>query len=229
MTSIGTDVRADGRSGAQLRPLECEQSVLNRADGSSRFSLGNSSVLVAVYGPGDVKVGKEMVDRATIDITLRNKRGTPGVTEKALEVKLRAIVESYVLGTNFPRTSISIAIQILRDDGALFACSVNGLTMALIDAGIPLSCMFGAISLSYTEDGILLVDALKAEEETAKASMTFVVASNDLSNIAATTSDGLCSDEQYFQALGVGRKGCAAVLSFMRLSLTRKVSRESFI
>jgi ribonuclease PH len=46
--------RKDKRNNNQLRPMECEHSVLTRADGSVKYSQGNSSVMVAVYGPVQV-------------------------------------------------------------------------------------------------------------------------------------------------------------------------------
>jgi ribonuclease PH len=46
-----TTRRSDGRTNNDLRPPVAEQGILNRADGSVRFMMGNTSVLVAVYGP----------------------------------------------------------------------------------------------------------------------------------------------------------------------------------
>mmetsp|Transcript_27960 Transcript_27960/g.39316 ORF Transcript_27960/g.39316 Transcript_27960/m.39316 type:complete len:321 (-) Transcript_27960:12-974(-) len=44
--------RPDGRSsGGTLRPLACEMSCLQRADGSALWKAGSTSVLAAVYGP----------------------------------------------------------------------------------------------------------------------------------------------------------------------------------
>ncbi|KNC79446.1 hypothetical protein SARC_08156 [Sphaeroforma arctica JP610] len=102
--------RGDGRTNAQMRPLESEQSPLNRADGSSRFSHGDTSVLVGIYGPVDVAIHKEQIDRTTIEVNVRAK-GIPGISERAWEVKLRSVIESLVLGSGFPRTSIVISVQ----------------------------------------------------------------------------------------------------------------------
>ena len=45
------------------RPLRCEFGVLERADGSARVSQGATSVLAVIYGPAEVKAGKERSDR----------------------------------------------------------------------------------------------------------------------------------------------------------------------
>jgi ribonuclease PH len=52
--------RGDKRDANQLRPLACEVGVLERADGSARFSQGHSCVLASVVGPGDVSVRDEV-------------------------------------------------------------------------------------------------------------------------------------------------------------------------
>ncbi|CAM9319830.1 unnamed protein product, partial [Phaeothamnion confervicola] len=65
-------LRSDGRRGNLLRSLYAEQKALHRADGSARFVQGNTSVLVAVYGPAPSKVARrERPDRATVDVTWR--------------------------------------------------------------------------------------------------------------------------------------------------------------
>lgn len=45
----------------------------------SSFILGDSSVMVGVYGPADVKQNKEILDRATIEVIFKPKIGLPGL------------------------------------------------------------------------------------------------------------------------------------------------------
>jgi 3' exoribonuclease family, domain 1 len=69
--------RPDGRTSVQLRPPVAEQGILNRADGSVRFMMGNTSVLVAVYGPAQpVSTKKEQADRASLEVTWKSEKGT---------------------------------------------------------------------------------------------------------------------------------------------------------
>lgn len=42
--------RRDKREAAQLREMNCELAVLQRADGSARFHQGSTRVLAAVFG-----------------------------------------------------------------------------------------------------------------------------------------------------------------------------------
>ena len=70
--------RRDKRTAQQMRPLKCDCSVLARSDGSARFSVGNTAVLAAVYGPADVDSRRELVDRAAVSVTVRPVTGQDG-------------------------------------------------------------------------------------------------------------------------------------------------------
>ena len=45
---------------------------LSRSDGSAIISKEDTTVQVAVFGPGDVALHKELPDRATVDILLKS-------------------------------------------------------------------------------------------------------------------------------------------------------------
>ena len=58
--------------------LECSLGCLSRSDGSSSFALnGTTKVLCSVYGPGEVKLMKELSNRAAILITYKPRVGQP--------------------------------------------------------------------------------------------------------------------------------------------------------
>lgn len=72
-------LRDDGRNCNELRQIASEQGALNRADGSSNLSIGDTSVLVAVYGPGQAKIVRnELVDKAAIDVCVQVNQGIAG-------------------------------------------------------------------------------------------------------------------------------------------------------
>lgn len=109
--------RRDGRSANQIRPLAAEQGILNRADGSARFVQGNTSVLAAVYGPAPTKVPRlERADGATVDVSFKsenamvNSAHTQSDPERA--ALLRRSLEEVVLRSRYPRTVVSVVIQV---------------------------------------------------------------------------------------------------------------------
>jgi ribonuclease PH len=68
--------RRDGRSGNELRAFAADQGALFRADGSARMSHGSSTVLAAVFGPGQAKSRRsELIDRASVDVCFKLEQG----------------------------------------------------------------------------------------------------------------------------------------------------------
>lgn len=47
-------LRLDGRRPNELRKIKCHMGVFKQADGSAYLEMGNTKVLVAVYGPHQV-------------------------------------------------------------------------------------------------------------------------------------------------------------------------------
>lgn len=55
-----------------------------------------------MYGPAEVKVRKEIFNKATLEVILRPKIGLPGVAEKSRERLIRNTCEAVVLGALHP-------------------------------------------------------------------------------------------------------------------------------
>lgn len=49
-------LRLDGRRPNELRKIKCHMGVFKQADGSAYLEMGNTKVLVAVYGPHQVSI-----------------------------------------------------------------------------------------------------------------------------------------------------------------------------
>ena len=58
------------KSTPHMRPMKCELGQLTRPDGSATLFQGDTCVMTAVYGPGEVRMNKELIDRATVDVTI---------------------------------------------------------------------------------------------------------------------------------------------------------------
>lgn len=54
-----------------MRSLDCLLAALDKPDGSAQFQHGDTKVMVGVYGPAEVKINRELVDRATIDCIVK--------------------------------------------------------------------------------------------------------------------------------------------------------------
>ncbi|KAF0700694.1 Aste57867_8748 [Aphanomyces stellatus] len=221
----GDERRGDGRLVQEIRPLSCEQGLLNRADGSARFSHGTTSVLASVNGPAAAKIRRqEKVDEATLEVVFKAEKGAPTARDKEYEAILRQTFEPIVYLENYPRAVISITVQVVEDDGSLLAVAINAVNLALLDAGIPMRCLVGAITCSILEDGQLCLDPARVEGETAAATVTSACAGNN-DGILTSLTTGMLSESQYFACSEICRRAVDSVLSFVRISQETKFQK----
>ncbi|XP_023322255.1 exosome complex component RRP46 isoform X2 [Eurytemora carolleeae] len=82
---------------SSLRPMFCELGAITRADGSCVFSCGDTNVACAVYGPGEVKPNREIIDRSSVEVVYRSKVGTTGVQDKKRELFLERTCQSCIV------------------------------------------------------------------------------------------------------------------------------------
>lgn len=66
-------LRLDGRRPRELRRLDVEIGTLGKADGSATFTMGNTIVTAAVFGPHEVTLGRQaqQQDRAVVNCEAR--------------------------------------------------------------------------------------------------------------------------------------------------------------
>ena len=154
--AAGSVSRKDGRTPSQLRPLAYEQSLLHRADGSIRYSQGNTSLIVAVYGPALASHREEQWDKAALVFSFDSTSTTPSASSlspAALCYHLQSTFTPIVLLSLHPRHRISVHVQLLSDDGAVLAAAVNATMIALMDAGVQCREMIAAVELRVKQHG----------------------------------------------------------------------------
>ncbi|KAF8928181.1 Exosome component 5 [Haplosporangium gracile] len=230
-------------SAHQLRPFFSSQNLLNRADGSAQFDFGGSSVMCSVVGPAEVKLRDEKLDKATIEVVVRPLVGLPGIKDKAREQAIRETLEPLILSGLHPRTGIQIVVQTMKDDGSILATAFNATILALLDAGIPLKSILGAVTcIVDSETNQILLDPTTQELANAKSTHTFVF--DNKSSITSTDnkqqedkesvevatlysdSTGLFSEEEYFECAQICYKAVQAVHGFIRTAVQKKLEKE---
>ncbi|XP_035228251.1 exosome complex component RRP46-like, partial [Stegodyphus dumicola] len=97
--------------------LSVQFSNLSRSDGSALLAVGDTVVQAAVYGPTEIKVSKELCDKAVIEVNFKPKVGQSDSEERVMEAFIRNAVEPVILTALHPRTSINIIIQEIQDAG----------------------------------------------------------------------------------------------------------------
>ncbi len=66
-----------------------------------------------------------MVDKTQIEIVFKPPSGIPGHKEKFSEGLLRRALEPVVLGSLYPRTLLTVVVQVLHDDGGVWIINLH--------------------------------------------------------------------------------------------------------
>ncbi|KDQ53123.1 hypothetical protein JAAARDRAFT_39499 [Jaapia argillacea MUCL 33604] len=155
--------RSDGRRQYELRSITIDLTPQGTADGSALITHGLTQVLVSVFGPREAKMRRETLhDRANVNVEVgvapfstgerrRRGRGDKRILEFASTIK--STFEPVIQTTLYPRSQIDIYIQILQQDGSVLPACINGTTLALITAGVPLldfiCCISGGVHSTH--------------------------------------------------------------------------------
>ncbi|KCV71255.1 hypothetical protein H696_02205 [Fonticula alba] len=184
-------LRLDGRRVNELRRLRVRSGPLTDADGSSYLELGNTRVLVAVYGPREVSSAKaarqttQSSDRATVCCQFSMATFSGGERRRKIKGDRRTMSHASALEKAFsstiaidkipPRSQIDIFVEVLQSDGGMLVACINATTLALIDAGIEIRDYLCASSSALLND-ITVIDPNQNEEQSFGGSPTATVA-----------------------------------------------------
>ncbi|CAD5116823.1 unnamed protein product [Dimorphilus gyrociliatus] len=191
----------------------CEFGVITKADGSARYITDKSDAICAVYGPIEVKLSKELIDRSSIEVQVYPKSGNTGPPERLVETIIRTTLDSVVLTKYYPRSAISVIVQLKHDFD--LSCVLNSVCLALLDAAIPMKTMFSAISVSKSDlDNSCLNDS----------TMNFVLDRNY--KVLTSYSNGIWKEDELKLALTFATKKAESIFEFYKSSIERKLLKE---
>jgi len=177
---IKEGIRIDGRDTTTIRPLSLETSVLPRTHGSALFTRGETQALATcTLGTSH---DEQRVDSLTGDWRksfmlhynfpafsvgeVKMLRG-PGRREIGHGTLAERGVEKILpVSENFPYT-IRIVSEVLESNGSSSMATVCGASMALMDAGVPVSSSVAGIAMGLIKEGdetAILTDILGDED-----------------------------------------------------------------
>ena len=146
---------------------------------------GHTKILASVYGPHECSSrSKEKHDSCTIGCEVymapfaqanRRKRSRGDRNMGEVAAVIRQTFEAVLFTSVYPRSQIDLTVEILHADGPIRASALNAVTLALIDAGLPMRDFVTACECGYI-DGHVLVDINELES----------------SGVCACPSVGLC-------------------------------------
>lgn len=240
--------RPDGRtSGGTLRPLSCEMSCLQRADGSALWKAGSTHVLAAVYGPVAPRQSSREQSDSLVTVlcksgsTTTGSSGGGGTTSSTFEREWESFLAEMLMAcvdiAHYPRTVIQVVLQIIQADGSVLSCALHAAVAALMDAGILMKCMpvattclLGSDNDSLSSSLPLKLDPVMEEEQNEESSIVVFV--NDSAHpdkvlgCQTTMGTGIAL-EALLTCVQAASRASPAVIAFWRLAVEQKVTRES--
>jgi|UniRef100_A0A7C3WLP1 polyribonucleotide nucleotidyltransferase len=213
--------RIDGRGLTDIRPVSCEINLLARTHGSALFSRGETQALaVATLGtPSDEQRIESLFGETFKSFMLhynfppysvgetrilrgpgRREIGHGALAEKAISPVLPPAEE-------FPYT-IRVVSEILSSNGSSSMATVCGASLALMDAGVPISAPVAGVGMGLIKDEervAVLSDILGDED--ALGDMDFKVAG---------TAEGITALQMDIKVTGLTREILSQALSQAR-------------
>lgn len=222
-------LRLDGRRWNELRRIHAQISTQASSDGSSYLELGNTKILVSVIGPWEGRApnqrgGAGNTAKLEVEINIagfsgvdrRRKAGGAGDKRvKEMEHCIKSAFEGVVLGATFPHSTINLNVHVISQDGSLLAACINASTLALIDAGIPMtdylvactaasSASSSAADNASSDDPLLDLNTLEEQE----LPFLTVATLGESEKVAVCVLETRVRMERVEGMLAVGMEGC---------------------
>ena len=122
--------------------------------------------MCCVYGPREVKRKSDtLYNRALVNVEFnlcdfaRSEHKHFQKSDRKsrqYDQMLEQLFEWAILTHLYPRSSIDIYVQVLEDDGSVLATSINAITMALLNSGIPMRDFVCASSAAIIDEQIIV-------------------------------------------------------------------------
>ncbi|CAH1197774.1 Polyribonucleotide nucleotidyltransferase [Paenibacillus plantiphilus] len=159
-------VRPDGRALDEIRPIDCDVSLLPRTHGSGLFTRGQTQALsICTLGAlGDVQI-LDGIDLAETKRFMHHYNFPPFSVGEARPLRPpgrreighgalgeRALSKVIPSETDFPYT-IRLVSEVLESNGSSSQASICASTLAMMDAGVPIKAPVAGIAMGLIKDG----------------------------------------------------------------------------
>src|SRR3989344_5765945 len=221
--------RTDGRKFDELREIKAEVGVIQRADGSARFQIGNTIALAAVYGPRNLfprflQNAEQGILRCNYNMMSFSgscERVKPGPSRRSKEISF--VTENALLPAldlkDFPNSVVDVYIELLQTDAGTRCAGITAAALALADAGFPMKDLVTAVSLGRIEDKVVL-DVSKEEEDYEGGMADIPIAMLPRTGeITLLQMDGLVTLNELKEVLKSAKKACEQIYKVQKDAL----------
>jgi exosome complex component RRP41 len=223
--------RNDGRKPDELRPIEAKAGVIKRADGSGWFKIGNTEAYAAVYGPREMfprfrqnpEKGVLRCHYTMMPFSSAGDRVRPGPSRRSKEIALvteKALLPVINLG-DFSNAVVDVFIELPQTDAGTRCAGICAASIALADAGIPMTDLVCAVSAGRVDDMILL-DLNYIEDSHENGVDTPMAMLHNTKQVSLLQMDGEISLDQLKQATELAKKACDEIYEVQKAALKKK-------
>ncbi len=229
--------RPDGRAFDQIRPITCEVGVLPRTHGSAIFTRGETQALVTTtLGTKDDEQRIELFDPTETSKRFMLHYNFPpfSVGEVGFmrgpgrrEIGHGALAERSLLQMipdekTFPYT-LRVVSDILESNGSSSMASVCGGTLALMDAGVPLTKPVAGIAMGLVMEGdayAVLTDIAGAEDHYGDMDFKVAGTANGITALQMDIKVQNVTTKIMAEALEQARRGRLEILDKMNAAIS---------
>ncbi|AIQ18948.1 MULTISPECIES: polyribonucleotide nucleotidyltransferase [Paenibacillus] len=204
-------VRPDGRKLDEIRPIECDTSLLPRTHGSGLFTRGQTQILsVCTLGAlGDVQI-LDGIDPAETKRFMHHYNFPPFSVGEARPLRApgrreighgalgeRALSKVIPSETEFPYT-IRLVSEAIESNGSTSQASICASILAMMDAGVPIKAPVAGVAMGLIKDGehvSILTDIQGMEDHL-----------GDMDFKVAGTAEGVTAIQMDIKIDGIDRK-----------------------
>ena len=229
--------RPDGRAFDQIRPITCEVGVLPRTHGSAIFTRGETQALVTTtLGTKDDEQRIELFDPTETskrfmlhynfppfsvgEVGFMRGPGRREIGHGALAE--RSLSPMIPEETSFPYT-LRIVSDILESNGSSSMASVCGGTLALMDAGVPLTKPVAGIAMGLVMEGdayAVLTDIAGAEDHYGDMDFKVAGTQNGITALQMDIKVQNVTTKIMAEALEQARRGRLEILDKMNAAIS---------
>ncbi len=172
--------RMDGRAFDEIRPITCEVGVLPRTHGSALFRRGETQALAVVTlgSMGDEQRIETLDGDVFMPFMLHynfppfsvgeaKRLGSPGRREIGHGGLSTRAVEKVLPGRDTFDYTVRIVSEILESNGSSSMATVCASSLALMDAGVPISAPVAGIAMGLVKEGdqVLVLSDILGDED----------------------------------------------------------------
>jgi len=162
---LSEDIRIDGRDTRTIRPISVEVGVLPRTHGSGLFTRGQTQALsIATLGPSSNVQRLDTISPETEKRYLHHYNMPPYSVGETRPMRgpgrreighgalaERALIPVLPSAEEFPY-AIRVVSEVVSSNGSTSMASTCGSTLALMDAGVPISAPVGGVAMGLITD-----------------------------------------------------------------------------